>query len=326
MDIYTSINEKKEIFSSYAIINTENELDEKIKELQAGEFWYRGVCNASYKSYTSSQRFWSNRNDQQKQFLKDYNEFINKLIEVESKDSYVRKYIKEEGLPYTEIWLLALMQHYGIPSPMLDFSEDLLLGLFFAIDGAAPENKLDKDINQYVSLYYVSQQVDWIESTIQAVMESAAKNIEQMLQQHITQQVDSRSVQYDIRYLPFDSFRELRFVPVAGVGGHVNLSIPTLHFCCQYDIINNRLKEQSGAFIMNNDETIPLFELMNDTCKQKLFNCIEINKNLIEHLRENYLKPRHITHDKVYDESNLMSRNLTQSMKESESSVTHSAE
>ena len=66
-----------------------------------------------------------------------------------------------------------MLQHFGSPSPMLDFSNNVLKGLFFAVDNMPTwTDKGTNNLDDYVSLYYIRKDIDWPDLAQKAAEES----------------------------------------------------------------------------------------------------------------------------------------------------------
>lgn len=104
---------------------------------------YRGITSSSYKIFSSKQR-----------------EFFNKgsnfdYISLIEQNDIIQEYFRLANIPKTELSYLSLLQHYGKPTPYLDFTKNFSKGLFFALDGV--ELKKDaQDINNYVTIFFIS--------------------------------------------------------------------------------------------------------------------------------------------------------------------------
>ena len=164
LEEYTSFEEKGKFFKNGELKITHNieTIFEKIKEFQEiGTSWvYRGSGESKYKMYNSAQRLYINQ-ELHKQVPEDrisehYRKFITELIAEckEWNNGVVVKLIKNSGInENNSIALLSYMQHYGVPTPFLDFSFNPYVALFFAIDSIS-YHPSDNEIDNYFSLYY----------------------------------------------------------------------------------------------------------------------------------------------------------------------------
>lgn len=312
---YKSFAEKEAQYATNEFVNTEAELENLIMKLQALEdvFIYRGVGEAKYKMYASSQRHWKQQSDWVARIGKtSYFDFMEEVIRRTESLPVVQQYMRQQNVHTNDMFLMALMQHFGAPSPMIDFSESLLTGLFFASDwdDSRWDDSGNNQLDDYVSLYYISKNFDWVEATVQRIMLSAADNIERMVSEakEAGINVDTEETEEDIRKLLYRQFRldndrsDIRFVPLGGPSlGRVLIDIPVINFHCEYEIVNDRIVKQQGMFIMNATETDSLVELMNQQSHQKIFCCVNIHKKLLPYLREKFLVPANKVHDMVYE-------------------------
>lgn len=310
---YASCSDKDSRYCRNLYIDNEQDLKKEIDNLLAhnDEFIYRGVYNASYKMYSSSQRLWF-LDDQRMLRLncKDYYDTIECLIKLTANQQDVQQYIQQNNLPFNEFLILAMLQHFGSPSPMLDFSNSVLKGLFFAVDNMpAWTDNGTNNLDDYVSLYYIRRDIDWVKFTVQRVMENAAGDIDRLITQSRDEDpslsIETKEVEDNIRNLRYHQFRpefgNIFFLPVGGpAAGKVNIDIPALNFHCDYYIVNDRMISQDGLFIFNNTKDIPLVEVMNSVCKVQYFHCINIRKHLVPEIISSFLQPNGITHNSVY--------------------------
>jgi hypothetical protein len=101
-------------------------LVERLRVKQKIQLWYRGCGKASYDLKPSLYRH------QQSRMIED--------ILVLEKDLIAR--FRQRSIPFhsrvlTDPWeWLFLMQHYGVPTRLLDWSESPLMALFFAVTSA----------------------------------------------------------------------------------------------------------------------------------------------------------------------------------------------
>lgn len=122
-----------------------------ISQRSNGQLWYRGVCNCDFSLLPSLLR-------EEPANLSLYAMQVNYL-----------KIAYASTMKYPDLWKgkiqehVSLLQHYGLPTSLLDFSLDMLTSLHFALNPDKPEdrNKLDDgvwtpivyafDSNEYVN-------------------------------------------------------------------------------------------------------------------------------------------------------------------------------
>lgn len=164
LEEYSTIDEKAQFFNNGDArinMNIEGIFDELKKFQEKGDgFIYRGSSEAKYKLYSSSQRIYMNQ-DLHLQVPSDsisehYRGFISKLIDgcKSWNNGVVGKLLQASGIHMNNgLAYLSYMQHFGVPTPFLDFSFNPYISLFFAIDNLTykPSNT---EIDNYFSLYY----------------------------------------------------------------------------------------------------------------------------------------------------------------------------
>lgn len=290
--------------ASYACnhrIDTENELRLLMECLEAQEnLIIRGVSEAKYRMYSSSQRHWITNDGIRMTFMAaDYRTFILQAIERVKYDELFSRYFCEHQIPVNDIVILAMLQHYANISPLLDFTTDAFSALFFAQDGAGAVVG-NGQLDDYISLYAIDKRCDWMQATLQRVNQEAAQRADSLLED-LGEYIDTADVEQDFTSLNFSRLEGLDFIRVEGPErGVVEAAMPYINFRCQYFVDNPRLTAQSGQFILNNTETEPLAEVMNSVINLKIIQCYNIHKNLIPHVNQTYLEPRGISRDTLY--------------------------
>lgn len=341
---YKNFEEKKTIFLDNRKIDTFGEFRKCISELKehSSDFVYRGISNASFKMYSSAQRQWiDNDGVKVKGYPHDsYEDFLSKIVNRAKKLSCVKRYLKQHNIHYNEMWLLALMQHYGAPSIMLDFSHDIFSSLFFMCDGAGKPSD-HGELGDYVSLYFMSSRLDWLMATVQRITSDAVDNVRMKI---IPVYGTSKPQMYEnflheVETLPFCKYIEdgIPFVSLEGpCGGKVQINIPELGFSTSYDIVNGRLRKQSGLFFSVFSESEPFAELLlkAETPKQFSYNsdgsvnenliseeakknihCWNVHKSLVPMIKWRYLYPRLKVNCFIYRKWSAEERQLEREMK-----------
>ncbi len=98
-------------------------LVEKLRVSRKGHLWYRGCGNASHDLKPSLYRH------KQLQTIEDI-----LVLEKDLVDRFRQRSIPFHSRVLTDSWeWLFLMQHYGVPTRLLDWSESPLMALFFAV-------------------------------------------------------------------------------------------------------------------------------------------------------------------------------------------------
>ena len=164
LEEYNTFKEKTPFFNNGDVkidININSVFDTIGKfQKDGGSFIYRGCSEAKHKMYCSAQRLYMNRelHKQVKPSLikSHYRKFITELIESCKKwnNGVVKKLLIQSGIDENNtLAYLSYMQHFGVPTPLLDFTFNPYVALFFAVDNIQYLPS-DNEIDNYFSLYY----------------------------------------------------------------------------------------------------------------------------------------------------------------------------
>jgi hypothetical protein len=91
----------------------------KCFESSTGPTWFRGVSNCEHKLIPNIYRNFNSNDYSERELTRDF-----KLLS--------RQFIKND-MPQSDIEWMFLMQHYGLSTRLLDWSESSLIALFFAV-------------------------------------------------------------------------------------------------------------------------------------------------------------------------------------------------
>src|ERR1039458_107308 len=162
---YSTIEEKKNFFTNgdiKVIINIEG-IFEKLDYFESlGEWIFRGSPEAKYKLYNTAQRTFIYSELFLQALKKDYNSLYDQWIEQFIDDckkwnsgTVVNLLLSSKIREDNSLAYLSYMQHYGVPTPLLDFTRNPYIALFFAIDAISclPSNN---EIDNYFSIYYTN--------------------------------------------------------------------------------------------------------------------------------------------------------------------------
>lgn len=115
-------------------INSTEDLIRSINELP-NNFLYRGQANAEWKLESSLERILNDEWTSER--VKKFEEMS--LTQFKSK---FHLYDKENIKPESKLAWLSLMQHYGVPTRLLDFTESPYVALYFALEYYNPLQKV----------------------------------------------------------------------------------------------------------------------------------------------------------------------------------------
>jgi hypothetical protein len=154
IEVYRKISDKDKFFNQ-TLINTRKEFDHVYASLKKDHSIWRGAIEAKHKIYSSLQRFWISNNlekgdrkplDYIKQTIKDAEEWNKGLL-----GRYFKNFNTSEPTVFA---ILSILRHYGAPSPLIDFTRDPRIALFFAADSSDITNN-NSDIDCYFSVYQI---------------------------------------------------------------------------------------------------------------------------------------------------------------------------
>lgn len=302
---------EKEQFYNCTNIETENEFDEIFDPILANSegYAFRSVKEAKFKLYSSAQRQWIWKDLSNRDTL--FTDYIVDIIRQLRTNQEIQGFFNSNNISINDFVILALLQHYGRPSPLIDFTYSPLTTLFFAFDDV--QITTNGTIDDYVSIYSFNYNQPCF-CSIQDINAAAASNAEMLLNDADipVDRIDTHTVTNQIQDLDYEQYPDLGPILVHGDSmGITNVAIPTLGFTCTYDITNPNLQNQKGLFMLNTSEDEPLGELLRNRHRhtQPLINCYNIRKELEPYIRNKHLTPQRIDRDMIYPQD-LDSQNI----------------
>jgi hypothetical protein len=115
------------------------------------------MSEAKYKLFTSAQRLWITDNISQWHNGFTYKDFIEELVNKAKSNPLLKRIFDLYGYTDRErdFPLLSLLQHYGAPSPVLDWSYNINCAVFFATDGVKRKLTDGNTIDNFISVYSI---------------------------------------------------------------------------------------------------------------------------------------------------------------------------
>jgi hypothetical protein len=302
---YKTLTEKQQFYNCTKI-ETKQEFDEHFNQIQANSkgHAFRSIKEAKYKLYSSAQRHWIK--DDLFNTQTSFDNYILELIYRTKQNQGIVSFFNNNNISMNDFVVLALLQHYRKLSPLIDFTYNPLITLFFAFDEMTFPN--NGTIDDYVSIYRIYYDQPCL-CSIQDVNANGALNLERELQKLDIpiSRIDTNSVTTNIANLSYTDYSNLEYILIHGDKmGITNISIPSLGFTCTYDITNPNLKNQEGLFILNTSENKPLGELLREKHRyiNPLIDCFDIRKDLKPYIQSKYLIPQKIDCNMIYPNDN----------------------
>lgn len=299
---YHTLQSKAQFYNCITI-NTEQEFETAFSHIKANykDYVFRSVNEARFKLYSSAQRQWI-WNDLFKNYH-SYEDYINSRIVLVQNHQDIISFFSNNKISLNDFVILALLQHYSQPSPLVDFTYNPLISLFFAFDKVKP-GTTGNDIDNYVSLYRLKYTHPCF-CSIQDVNVHGVDTLSDILRDSDIplSQIDTSKVLFDIQNLTYNEYADIEIMLVHGDKmGITNIQIPALGFTCTYNITNPNLRNQEGLFMLNTTEDIPLEDLIRKKHRYvgPLIDCYDINKELEPYIRTTYLDPAGINHSLIY--------------------------
>lgn len=277
---YTKLSEKESIFSCKTI-DSQKAFDDAIMSLVKTKttYFFRGVNEAKYKMYTSGQREYI-----EKEYKNicgcTYWNFVQSLICPLRQDKDLLQFYKAINKNLSDSFFYTYLQHYGAPTPYIDFSTDIYVALFFCAY-KLQQAPSDKEIDNYFSLYYIDNGMSKKDAILRTLYESfkVTERKKQPSQETFLDSDDQEKRKNKLRF--FLTTKELNDISMFYINQEATLGTFAGSRII-YQIPNRNMIAQKGLLIYNNSEKEPLENI--PMFRQKI-RCLNIHKSLSDYIK-----------------------------------------
>ena len=292
----------KQQYLKQIVINTPKEFDSWFKDFAEENYIYRGSCEAKYMNYTSAQRDWITK-EWTKSLQIPFEEYVDRLISKIASNSLLLEYFRSLNIWPNDILWLSFMQHYGMPTPLLDFTKDLRVGLFFGTDGLK-HNPSNVDVDNYFSVYalYCTDTIFPVDKLFANGIANGQRMVEEYKKQNPEVQIDDsilQNIDQMTKWIKKDGIRDGLFtMPFLFIPNPLDAQIVESTLKQRLYWSNPNIVAQKGCFVINSSDNVPLEEAIAKNGKNPLMISIDIHKSLAEYIKKTYIP--NLNHDNIY--------------------------
>lgn len=333
LSTYNSLQEKADIFKErYQCIDTWPNLEELLKQGISADCVFRGMNEAKYKNYTSVQRYFITH-ELDKSGLTVSQVVQNEVKALLSENNLLRLYFDSLGVEKNWFLLNSFLQHYGGITPLLDFTKNPLVALYFMQEKATVPTNGGDDIDNYCSLYYIKiGDMDTVNSMIEEIVRRFSAGYEKIDQRIESADKNKYPQVYKMTKEAIDSYKQSTksyidtFFSEKFFAGYEDLQRYMEDEDMLLFVDNKNLTLESGQ--LNINKRVVMIPNLNSIAQEGVFvmraglkplesshiHCIDIHKSIIPTIRE-YLKQKRISKEILFpQEEKIAEKALSQSL------------
>jgi hypothetical protein len=314
LPVYKSFSDKAANFKVEKIDTLENVSELRFSHENSLGI-YRGINSSAYKIFTSLQRQII-LNDLSGRFS------LEAYINGARQHNILKRYFETLQIAPSKLSIYSLLQHYGAPTPFLDFTTSFEKALYFAIENFDQSKFVpDKTIGDYFSIFFIEKDdlellsIPEVISGLKELKEVSRKTLshyedfsEQSLVEHIDTIMSIRTcevflINYDKEFAEvYNTYNNIRIIAQNGLFIHNNYPDLPLEVALKeffkdatryqvgpWDEINT---EQSRAINEEYRETLERNRGYQKRLENNIIKSYEINKLLIPEIKKTFLLRR----------------------------------
>lgn len=304
---FSDLKDKSDYFqkrNQYFVIDTKEQFDDWFKELiqmkieDRTNFIFRGMKDAKHHLYTSAQRIWL-ENDMNDWAGRNYIQFIDSLVQEAKQHPLIKKVfdVYDYDNSQREFPILSILQHYGAPTPLMDWTYNVNVALFFGTEDLKGGHGTG-EIDNYFSIYAINKKS--YKHEFLNLSEIDVNYTSNIMDFELWTDDPRNANQNGIFYISdFDDGNAMN------VSQYSTIKIRTNHPITS--VYNQNIIPQEGLFIFNPFAEKSIDEIFNIKAHSEgsnlilsPFNCFNIKKDLADYVRRRIKEHQNIDHSFIY--------------------------